>query len=164
MDWLEENPSPSEWIELEFSRLRNNPTYEPKSPVDQDYNCIAFAADDTERWWWPPGPFGGGSYWPPEAPTELTVESFIAVFRTLGYELCSDGTPEEGYEKVAIYEKRGEPTHAARQEPDGRWLSKLGQGYDIVHQALEDIGGENGYGDVAVFLRRIRPAPPGTSE
>jgi len=36
------------------------------------YNCIAFAAGETHRWWWPMG-----AYWPEPAPRDETVDSFI---------------------------------------------------------------------------------------
>ena len=148
---------PREWIESTFTRLRGASTYRQVSPVDQDYNCVALAASDTDRWWWPAGPFGGGTYWPAGAPNETTIAAFIAAFESLGYVVCADGAREPGYEKVAIYHNDGEPTHAARQHPElDAWLSKLGMGYDIEHDHLDGVGGEAGYGEVAVFLRRPR--------
>ena len=36
--------------------------YRVTSPADDGYNCIAWAATETDRWWWP-DPFGAG-YWP----------------------------------------------------------------------------------------------------
>ncbi len=58
------------------------------SPQTPRYNCIAWAAGDTRRWWWPdPSPF---AYWPPGIPRENTLPHFIEAFRTLGYEPCRD--------------------------------------------------------------------------
>lgn len=147
---------PREWIEETFPRLRDDPRYDSLSPIDSDYNCIAFAAGDTQRFWWPPASasLSGGSYWPPQVPPEQTVEAFIIAFATLGYERCDDGSFERNFEKVAIYAKDGLPTHAARQWIDERrWLSKLGSGFDIAHAEVDGVGGDL-YGDVVVYMRR----------
>ena len=34
---------------------------------------------------------------------ESDVAAFVAAFSTLGYEPCTDGTLEDGFEKIAIY-------------------------------------------------------------
>ena len=145
---------PYNWIESKFPRLRASRAYELASPCDEDYNCIAFAAGDTGRWWWPDPPFHVGSYWPSTAPSELTVEAFVQAFESLGYQPCADGSSEEGLEKVALYVKDGLPTHAARQDVGtSMWLSKLGGAYDIRHRHVEDVSGKY-YGQVACFLSR----------
>ncbi len=127
------------------------------SPVDGRYNCIAFAAADTESWWWPtPQPIAG-YYWPPNAPRETTLEAFKLAFQEIGYEECLSGDLVSGKEKVAIYvNKDGTPTHAARQLPSGEWTSKLGKHVDIAHATPDVVGGhENaGYGDVALYMVR----------
>ena len=121
------------------------------SPRDRTYNCIAWAADDNTRWWWPGHPYG---YWPdPSARNELA--SFQAAFENLGFAICSDGTFVEGMDKVAIYAIGNEPKHAARQMIDGRWTSKLGQSWDIWHE-LEALNGPS-YGAPVLFLSRARP-------
>lgn len=121
--------------------------------MDDRYNCLAWAAHDTERWWWP----GEDSYWPEEAPREKTIAAFVTAYGELGFGLCDDLLPEPGHEKVAIYAAPdGRPTHVARQLPSGRWSSKLGQLQDIQHQ-LEDLAGSE-YGHCACFLKRERPA------
>ncbi|MCP3882920.1 MAG: hypothetical protein GY701_31660 [Sulfitobacter sp.] len=146
--------TPSQWIEHNFPRLAISNAYEPISPVDQDYNCIAYAAGDTQRWWEPPSPFRGGTYWPPGAPAEITIEAYVAAFQTLGYQPCEDGDPEDGIEKVALFQKDGLPTHAARQSLDtGSWESKLGQGYDITHEEVDGVGGSD-YGEPVIFMSR----------
>ncbi len=44
------------------------------SPQTPRYNCIAWAAGDTRKWWWPdPSPF---AYWPPNIPRENTLQTF----------------------------------------------------------------------------------------
>jgi hypothetical protein len=122
------------------------------SPVSAAYNCIAWAAGDTGRWWWPDAM--NTAYWPPETLRAETLEAFAAAFATLGYAPCSDGAVAGQTEKVAIYAKAARPTHRARQLPDGRWTSKLGQDIDLTH----DLAGLEGdlYGLVALFLSRPR--------
>lgn len=121
----------------------------PSSPVDPRYNCIAWAANVSDKWWWP-DKYG---YWPKGVPRKLTVPSFINAFETLGYSVCKDGSLEEGVEKVVIYVKDLVPTHMSRQANDGRWLSKLGPDIDVIHSAPEVLEGPI-YGTVHTFLSR----------
>jgi hypothetical protein len=143
-----------------FPGLAVDPGFEVTSPSDTRYNCIAWAADDTSRWWWPvPGQpvTRAGSYWPPGIQPTGTLADFRAAFETLGYQVCADASLEEGFEKVAIYvDAAAEPTHAARQLPDGSWTSKLGRAPDITHTDLDGVGGTDGYGRVALIMRRER--------
>jgi hypothetical protein len=55
-------------------------TFEITSAEAEDYNCIAWAAHDTERWWWP-----SGGFWPPGLVEEETLNAFEAAYGTLGY-------------------------------------------------------------------------------
>lgn len=118
------------------------------------YNCIAWAAGDNSRWWWPDSQ--DLYFWPQDFPRQETVDAFVAVFVSLGYSVCDNSTLEDGYEKVAIFAKDGKPTHAARQitsgNQAGRWTSKMGRGIDIVHD-LEAASGP-AYGEVRVIMRR----------
>lgn len=124
------------------------------SPADDRYNCVAWAAHDNERRWWP----DGDSHWPEGAPCEETIAAFIAAFGELGFVSCDDPVLEVGYEKVAIYAAPDRlPSHVARQLPSGLWTSKLGQLQDIQHQ-LEDLAGAV-YGSCAHFMKRSRPHP-----
>ena len=110
------------------------------------YNCIAWAAGDTDRFWWP------GDFWPADVPRKVTRKSFVRAFEDLGYSVCKCSSLEAGFEKVAFYEHGGKPTHAARQLLNGLWTSKLGTWYDISH-LLEGLSGKH-YGKPAVFMRR----------
>jgi hypothetical protein len=80
------------------------------------------------------------------------LDAFVRAFVSLGFEPCSTGELEAGFEKVAIYAREGKPTHAARQIADGRWTSKLGKEVDITH-TLVGIEGP-AYGQVVAYLRR----------
>src|ERR1051326_2227811 len=82
------------------------------SPPDRRYNCIAWAAGDVTRWWWPAeSPF---AYWPAGMDREESLTSFIRAFATLGYEPASSGDPEPSFENVAA---RPPPALWARTEP-----------------------------------------------
>ena len=121
------------------------------SPVSPDYNCIAWAAGDTERWWWPLA--GSFAYWPSNVPVQETLDAFIKAFGSIGFTPCGNAVIEQGHEKVALYvDENGKPTHAARQLPNGRWTSKLGKIQDIEHE-LDGLTGAV-YGVVAQVLKR----------
>jgi hypothetical protein len=139
-------------VEREFPGLSDGQGYRVTSPADPRYNCIAWAAGDTGRWWWP-DPYGG-TYWPTGAPQEATVASFVSAFASIGYESCESSEVEQGYEKVALYaDASGTPTHAARQLPSGLWTSKLGGYVDLEHTALAGVENDE-YGLVIALMRR----------
>ena len=127
-------------IDVVFPGLRDS-EYRATSPATRDYNCIAWAAGDTRRWWWPNHDADNDAvYWPPGVPKEETLEAFAAAFATLGHSPCSGEEIEAGFEKIALFAKGEAPTHAARQLPSGRWTSKLGLREDIEHE-LHAVGG-----------------------
>ncbi len=135
-----------------------------RSPYDTSYKCIAWAACRTNRVWWPWD--HPACYWPSGFrifPTgdPVPVNCFVEMFeKKFGYMRCDNPNFEFGYQKVAIYANDGGATHMARQHFGGRgWLSKLGEGEDIVHEKLEDIQGDMAtaaqqYGEVAQVLKR----------
>ena len=128
------------------------------SPETPDYNCIAWAAGESDRWWWP-NP-AGHYFWPAGIAREETPESFRLAFESIGFEQCGGGDLEQGCEKVVLYCNQNVPTHMARQLPNGEWTSKLGQSFDISHQAPETVAGGI-YGQVVMFFRKrsTNPAP-----
>ena len=128
--------------------------YAVTSPQTPRYNCIAWAAGDTRKWWWPdPSPF---ACWPPPIPRENTLTRFIEAFQTLGYEPCADAELESDFEKIALYaDADGIPTHAARQVETGAWTSKLDREEDIEHGSLGGVEGEQ-YGTVVLVLKRLK--------
>jgi hypothetical protein len=144
-----------EQLEALFPELRGT-IYRISSPPDERYNCIAFAAGFTNNWWWPHGDTWR-AHWPWRVPRALTLDAFRDAFATLSYVRCDSEEPEDGYEKVALFaDVRQEPTHAARQLPNGQWTSKLGMGEDIEH-ALHALEGEI-YGTVVMLMKRPIPA------
>src|SRR5262245_36260304 len=125
----------------------NESTHKLTSPQSPEYNCVAWAASDTEHWWQP------GVYWPVEAePDTFGLGALIEAFAARGFVVCETGEREQGFQKVALYELSSYYTHAARQLPDGRWTSKLGRSEDIEHEHPEDLAG-GVYGEVAAFMR-----------
>ena len=93
------------------------------------------------------------SYWPRGVSREETLEAFKEAYGMVGFIPCEDGCAESGYEKIAIYSKGRETTHAARQLPNGWWTSKLGKLEDIEHQTPGGVEGTY-YGSVSVFMKR----------
>jgi hypothetical protein len=92
------------------------------SPATRAYNCIAWAANNDGRWWWPDAT--NMYYWPPNIPREITIDAFVQAYGTLGYVECTDATPEAGFEKIAIYAKRmpwGRYRANSCSSPIARW-------------------------------------------
>ena len=144
----------SSYIEKTWPNL-NEENGLPISRDDAFYNCLAFAVDDPTKKWWPVE--SDDAYdWPESFPKEETRESFIRALHDFwGYDECAGGNFEDGYVKIAIYEKDNEPKHFAKQLPNGRWASKLGGLEDIEHTTLEAL--EDGdYGKVVAYMRKLR--------
>lgn len=148
---------PGSWPEHELPNLTDE-TCEITSPARRRYNCIAWAAgNDTRNWW--PDPDGYG-YWPHGLPREVTLNAFIQAYGTLGYGVCDNNSLEQGQEKIAIFGKLNadgllEPTHAALQLESGEWTSKLGPFEDVRHNSLEAVEGPV-YGTAMLYMSRAR--------
>ncbi len=136
-------------LEAAFPGLEGS-GYAVTSPATVAYNCIGWAAGESDRWWWPDP--AGVSYWPDRVVREETLAAFMAAFATIGFATAANSDFEANVDKIAIYARSGLPTHAARQLANGRWTSKLGQAEDIEHE-LTDLAGTI-YGAVAVILAR----------
>jgi hypothetical protein len=141
------NPHP------DFPRLTAS-NHRDTSPFDHRYNCVAWAAEDTEHWWQP------GSYWnvPDWPANDYGVGALERAFAALGYQDCGmDGSLEPGFIKVALFASAGFVyTHAARQLPSGKWTSKLGKSVDIEHDTPDVVAGGL-YGEVVQFMKRAIP-------
>jgi hypothetical protein len=145
-------------LECWFPNLERE-IYCAESERDEDYNCIAWAANDTDTPWWPtPDPRDG--YWP-IAWRAVHKDCFIEAFKSHGgYEVCAtDFSLEIGYEKVALYlDSNDEPQHMARQLSSGVWTSKLGKAWDILHQTQKGVEGQR-YGTAVIVMRRPIQTP-----
>lgn len=119
------------------------------SPPAFDYNCIAWSAGDTRRWWQP------GVYWPvPSRSDDYGAGVLEHLFHSLGFTDCAAVTSTEaGFEKVALYDNGLFYTHAARQLPNGKWTSKLGKEEDIEHDTPDDVAGGI-YGELRKIMKR----------
>jgi hypothetical protein len=141
-----------EIVEAQIPRLALS-NYRITSPRDARYNCFAWAAGDNTRIW-SPVMLGSGVHWPPGIPALPSLAGVIEAYRIVGFEECKSPDLESGYEKVAIFaDATNDPRHAARQLPDGKWTSKLGDHVDIEHAEVEAVGGEF-YGEPFVYMRR----------
>jgi hypothetical protein len=132
----------------------------PRSPKSPKYNCIAWAAGDLKRWWWPALMY----YWPAGTPRANTIEAFVQAFGSIGYVACDDaecGNPlyEVAVDRIALYALNGIPKHAARQINATTWTSKMGNDIDLEH-TLRGLEGPC-YGHVRKILRRPQPSNQG---
>ena len=89
---------------------------------------------------------------------QFGIGALEQAFLFLGYKQCADSMLEDGFEKVALYGSLSLYTHAARQLPNGRWTSKLGNGEDIEHEIPDNVGGGL-YGEVVQFMKRPLTLP-----
>jgi hypothetical protein len=126
------------------------------SPESPDYNCVAWAAADTQHWWQP------GVFWPVQTqPDDFGLNVLEQAFAALGYVACEDENIEPGFGKIALYEASSYYTHVARQLPNGHWTSKLGRSEDVEHESPNDIAG-GVYGAVVRFMKKEIAPPLGT--
>jgi len=133
--------------------------YDVTSDPLLDYNCFAWAARDSSSYW-DPLQVGDGYFWPEGADAFPTLPAYVSAYATEGFRQCKSSDLEPGIEKIAIFvDRAGDPFHAARQLPNGRWTSKLGDKHDIEHD-LADLDGATLMGRVAVILERACPGPP----
>jgi hypothetical protein len=139
-------------LKSEFPKINDN-NYQHTSQATVNYNCIAWAARDNKRWWEPDSLYT--YYWPPGVKREYTLEAYQDAYRTVGYEVCDNGTMEKGYEKIVIYihPVSSMPMHASRLLPSGMWTSKLGQNIDISHLSADTLEGKS-YGIARYFMKR----------
>jgi hypothetical protein len=138
------------WVNNQFKQAVGK--HRKTSEVDEEYNCIAWAAASNKTEWWSHGP---GYKWPAPSRSPL-IGSLVAVFSNCRFIDCEwDASLEAGYEKVALYERNGFWTHAARQLPSGKWTSKLGPDEDIEHDSPDCLCGEgDAYGTIHCIMRR----------
>ena len=127
--------------------------YTVRSPKTPRYNCIAWAAGETHRWWW----YNLGYYWPTGVPRANSLEAFVQAFATLGFSECENrerANPlyEADFDRVALYALIGAPKHAAKQIDARTWSSKIGNNIDIEH-TLRGLEGPF-YGNVVKILKR----------
>ena len=98
-----------------------------------------------------------GYFWPDAALDDDGNDDIDArkrAFSTLGFVKCKGGELESGWQKVALYAiSMDDWLHAAIQESNGEWSSKLGVGYDIRHKTPHCVEGPI-YGKVVCILKK----------
>ena len=132
------------------------------SPINWDYNCIAWVIGDNTKWYEPFGnvlPSASPPYfWPdgiPGRPNDKSYTTYVSFFEFHGYHVTDNELVELGYSKIAIYVKNNEFRHVARQTSDGKWSSKLGKQEDITHE-LRALESERpfGFGTASIFMKK----------
>jgi len=137
-------------IQKGFPRLHDN--FEVIRDGTKTYNCIAWSLGITDRW---VNPEIGPAYAP------LSLMDRMYAERGYYREHDLNWRAEPGLEKVVLYATLNpdgtiqKVTHAAHEEPDGTFTSKLGQLPVIRHATPQDLRGPT-YGlPVAVYVRPI---------
>jgi hypothetical protein len=130
-------------------------TYHKTSDEFKDYNCVAWVTRiKTENIDFSQDDEGN----PVIDPYFLTSYPYIEYFELHGFELCDSPDWEEGFEKIAIYEKDGKFKHVASQLGNKNWTSKIGEFEDIEHYSLEALEGHPyknmSYGKISLFMKR----------
>jgi hypothetical protein len=140
-----------EALYAQFSRLDPD-NHGITSPPSDEYNCVAWVKRDLRHWWEP------GFHWPPdlEPAGDQDLEEYIELFRRWGFEICGDGSFENGYLKIAIYAEGGRFHHVAKQVPWETWSSKAGPLHDLWHMSLDLLEGVGvwRFARPSVFMRR----------
>jgi len=152
----------SEWkaVEDRFPKLLRD-GYTPTSRATDRYNCVAWVVRETQQWVSPEDV--DGFSWPHEVLGDGTsLADYERYFELCGFERCSDGILEAGFERIAIYGQGEDFDHVAFQRDDGAWSSKLGELGDIRHNSLASLEapGFFEYLPVTVLMKRPREPHP----
>jgi len=118
------------------------------------YNCFAWAAGESHRRW----DFTKDDFWPDKNKGKYGIAYLVAAYRAVGFKKCdaSDGlNPDERFDKIVLYCRGTEGTHAARLLDCGRWTSKIGDHEDIEHEQPEHLH-SGVYGEPFVYMKRKR--------
>lgn len=138
-------------LRTRFPNVQNSA--EITSPITCLYNCIAYAAGDMTRWWWPDPLYIG--FWPPNVKRIESLPAFQGAYETIGFQLCANGDFQSGTQKIAVFHLNATPTHAAKLIGPNIWSSKLGQWYDVSHtERCLDGNHHGGYGEIAFYMSR----------
>lgn len=148
---------PKTLILQNFIRLNDDSSFKITSPKDPNYNCIAWAIikNNILVWPHPSASIIDGVEWPNELPCDCKLDTFIKLFNLREYYSCDSWLFENGFQKIALYvhPTTKNVTHAARQQPNGLWTSKLGPQEDITHSTPLTIEC-NEYGNAVHFMMR----------
>ena len=96
-----------------FPEVIEGRTFFPKSDATPNYNCISWALSYEAQPIWPDE--RRQLAWPIEIDRAETLDAFRALFHAAGFLECAMGDLQSGFEKIALFTKRGAVTHASRQ-------------------------------------------------
>jgi hypothetical protein len=100
------NAYTKEHLEQQFPNLAGE-GYLITSPDTIDYNCVAWAADSEEEWWWPDSM--AQEYWPADVPREETLPAFTAARQLPNGEWTSKIGQYEDIQHKTLDALTGEP-------------------------------------------------------
>lgn len=123
------------------------------SRLNENYNCIAWAMNLDDVWIGNPPRLYVKFWWPLREPICSDPDVLIRAFEEVGFQKCDDDSHEDGYDKVALYQKDGEWSHAARVLSSTEYHSKLGEHCDIHHGSDADFIKEQ-YGEKYAYMKR----------
>lgn len=145
-----------ELIEHHFPSLKGGKGYRNTSPDTVVYNCLSWALG-IDWAFYSPEPLCAGYVWFYGVEREWSDKTITKIVENHGYQLSDNYDLEEGFEKLAFYyDENDVPEHFARQLPNGKWTSKLGNLNDIEHDTLESLLGSEGYHRVGKVFKRRR--------
>ena len=130
-------------VEAAFPRLKQT-QYDILRTSAKTYNCIGWALGTSTEWVWP----------------GTSVADFDRLTAAFGYHRIQalDFRLDPGLKKIVLYGKpvngKWEPTHMAKQMPDGTWTSKLGKLPLIWHLQPSDLNGTSYGKPIAVYVQR----------
>ncbi len=153
-----------EFVKDELPNLNSNHVeWDSASLPSEDYNCMGMAVG-VLRWWQPPDAPGlvtnPRDYWPKSVEGDsLHVDAFVEAAKTCGFIPCENPDWDPLFEKIVLFHKLGEFTHAAVQISPDLWKSKFGNLSNFTY-SLHEISGCNEYGDGRRYMKRARPGRP----
>lgn len=151
-----------------FQKLSDDDNFCITSRKTPSYNCIAWAMGFDDRWvdCYPDFDKARKKWWPDGVARDFRPETLVKAFEKVGFEVCEDDVPEEGYDKMALYKVSPlvDPmtgtviadegwTHAAKVLDRNVYHSKIGGSFDIKHSGGEVFAGST-YGTIYQFMRR----------
>ena len=115
------------------------------SLANDQYNCFAYSMDVHDRWvWWETTFYG------------QAIRKYVGLGYRISHFFDVKFSPAE--KKVALYfNSRGQVTHAAVQNTNGMWESKVGEGPVVEHESLECLESPI-YGKAKVIMVKPRHA------
>lgn len=135
-----------------FPQLMQDSKFLVTSPATAIYNCIAWAMGLNDRWV-DPAINSPGHWWPPIPERDCNPNSLVKAFEYMGFIQCSNGNIETGFDKVALYKREANWTHAARILMDNEYHSKMGGAWNI-HHSSGNVFKDSIYGEVYTYMRR----------